>query len=85
MPMVIARADSFGLTGNESVEHLNGNTEFFSTMEQIRIEAGDLMGMGDVTQSVTPGFAFWRSSNNRAHYLSIFYALENPSITSGHR
>ncbi|WP_299049107.1 4-oxalomesaconate tautomerase [uncultured Tateyamaria sp.] len=56
MPMVIARATSFGLTGYESAAELDENADFFARMEAVRIKAGALMGMGDVSQSVTPKF-----------------------------
>ncbi|MBT0958484.1 4-oxalomesaconate tautomerase [Alphaproteobacteria bacterium KMM 3653] len=56
MPMVIARADAFGLTGHESAAELDENRGFFDRMEAIRIKAGALMGLGDVTQSVMPKF-----------------------------
>lgn len=56
MPMVIARATDFGLTGYESAAELDENTDFFARMEAVRIKAGALMGMGDVTKSVTPKF-----------------------------
>lgn len=56
MPMVIARAADFGLTGYETVAELDDNTAFFAKMEAIRIEAGARMGMGDVRNSVTPKF-----------------------------
>lgn len=56
MPMVIARASDFGLTGYESAAELDADRTFFDRMEQIRIEAGRLMNMGDVSQSVTPKF-----------------------------
>ncbi len=56
MPLVIARAQSFGLTGYETIEELNENAVFFTQMEAIRLKAGELMGMGDVTKSVTPKF-----------------------------
>ena len=56
MPMVIARAADFGLTGHETREELDANRAFFDRMEAIRIQAGALMGMGDVTKSVTPKF-----------------------------
>ncbi|MEM6306413.1 MAG: 4-oxalomesaconate tautomerase [Pseudomonadota bacterium] len=56
MPMVIARAADFGLTGQETHEELDDNRTFFDRMEQIRIQAGAAMGMGDVSQSVTPKF-----------------------------
>lgn len=56
MPMAIARASDFGLTGYESAEELDANRDFFKRMEAVRLEAGRLMGMGDVTKSVTPKF-----------------------------
>lgn len=56
MPMVIARAADFGLKGDESREELDSNRAFFDKMEAVRIKAGALMGMGDVSQSVTPKF-----------------------------
>lgn len=57
MPMVIARAEDFGVTGYETREELDGNRELFETFEPIRIAAGVLMGLGDVTKSVVPKFA----------------------------
>ncbi len=56
MPMVIARADSFGLTGYETSEALDSNKVFFKRMEALRLKAGLLMGMGNVQMSVTPKF-----------------------------
>lgn len=56
MPMAIARADSFGLTGYESAADLNDNTAFFAKMEAVRIQAGQAMGIKDVANSVTPKF-----------------------------
>lgn len=56
MPIVMARAEDFGLTGYESVAELDANTDFFERMEAIRLKAGELMGMGDVSKSVTPKF-----------------------------
>ncbi len=56
MPMVIARADAFGLSGYEGVDELNENTAFFKRMEAVRIQAGTAMGIRDVANSVTPKF-----------------------------
>ena len=56
MPMVIARAESFGLTGHESREELDENRAFYDRMEPIRREAGKRMGFGDVSESVVPKF-----------------------------
>jgi 2-methylaconitate cis-trans-isomerase PrpF len=56
MPMVIARAEDFGLSGYESCAELDENRTFYDRMEPIRIAAGRLMGMGEVHDSVTPKF-----------------------------
>ena len=64
MPMVIARASDFGLTGHESAQELNENREFFADMEKIRVKAGALMGMGDVSKSVTPKFGLLAEAQN---------------------
>ncbi|MGJ8623147.1 MAG: 4-oxalomesaconate tautomerase [Yoonia sp.] len=56
MPMVISSAADFGLSGYESAAELDENREFFARMEALRLKAGALMGMGDVSKSVTPKF-----------------------------
>ena len=56
MPMVIAKASAFGLTGYESADALNENADFFAAMEAVRIQAGEAMGIKDVATSVTPKF-----------------------------
>ncbi|GLT08352.1 hypothetical protein GCM10007928_05830 [Sulfitobacter porphyrae] len=56
MPLVIARAADFGLTGYETAAELDENAGFYARMEAIRLEAGKRMGMGDVSRSVTPKF-----------------------------
>jgi 2-methylaconitate cis-trans-isomerase PrpF len=57
MPLAIARAEAFGLSGYESREALDANRDFYGRMEPIRIEAGRRMGLGDVAKSVIPKFA----------------------------
>lgn len=56
MPIVMAKAESFGLTGYESAAELDANKDYYAKMEPLRLKAGDLMGMGDVSKSVTPKF-----------------------------
>jgi len=53
-PVVIARAETFGLTGSESALELDGNAAFMAQLEDVRIEAGQRMGFGDVRASVLP-------------------------------
>lgn len=57
MPIVIARAADLGLSGYEAASELDADKELFDRIETVRIEAGERMGMGDVTKSVTPKFA----------------------------
>lgn len=56
MPMVIGRANDFGITGYESREELDENKDLFELFEPIRIKAGELIGLGDVSKSVVPKF-----------------------------
>jgi 2-methylaconitate cis-trans-isomerase PrpF len=57
MPLVIGRARDFGITGYETREALDANEDLKAAMESVRIEAGRMMGLGDVTRSVIPKFA----------------------------
>ena len=56
MPMVIARAVDFNLSGYETAAELDDNVAFFQRMEAVRRKAGVLMGLGDVSKSVVPKF-----------------------------
>jgi len=56
MPMVIARAEHFDITGYETSKELDSDRNLFDRVEAIRVEAGKRMGMGDVSHSVTPKF-----------------------------
>jgi 4-oxalomesaconate tautomerase len=56
MPMVIARAADFGVTGYESKPEFDANKPLLKRMEEIRLVAGRMMGMGDVTGQVVPKF-----------------------------
>ncbi len=54
MPMVIAKAEAFDLTGSETPEKLNSDRNLLARLEAVRIAAGQRMGLGDVAKSVTP-------------------------------
>jgi 2-methylaconitate cis-trans-isomerase PrpF len=54
MPVVLMRAEAFGKTGYETANELDADKDFFKRMEAIRVKAGVLMGMGDVSKSVVP-------------------------------
>ncbi len=73
MPMVIARASDFGLTGYESPDELDANRQFFDRMEAIRIEAGAKMGMGDVSRSVTPKFGLLSPARSGGTFSARYF------------
>ena len=54
MPMVLFRAADVGRTGYESVAELNADTELKARVEALRLAAGHLMGLGDVTTKTYP-------------------------------
>lgn len=54
MPIVVMRAQDFGLIGNESKEVLEANELLKKQIEAIRLKAGYLMNLGDVSQQTIP-------------------------------
>ena len=54
MPVVVIDARDLGRTGYESCAELNADTPLKARIESIRLKAGVLMNLGDVTRSVVP-------------------------------
>ncbi len=54
MPVVCLAAADFGLSGQESPAELEGNAELTKRVEAIRLAAGPLMNLGDVTDKTVP-------------------------------
>ncbi|NTJ68633.1 4-oxalomesaconate tautomerase [Agrobacterium rhizogenes] len=54
MPCVIMRAADFGLTGDETREELEGNDAVRQRIEAIRLQAGPMMNLGDVSAASVP-------------------------------
>jgi 4-oxalomesaconate tautomerase len=54
MPSVVMRASDMGITGTESREELEANNELKQKLEHIRLQAGPLMSLGDVTDKTVP-------------------------------
>jgi 2-methylaconitate cis-trans-isomerase PrpF len=57
VPLMIARAEDLEISGYESREELDSNRALFARMEALRLKAGALMGLGDVSKSVVPRMA----------------------------
>ena len=54
MPCVLLRAKDFGLTGAEGRSELDANSGLKARLEAIRLQAGYLMNLGDVTDKTVP-------------------------------
>ncbi|WP_454834435.1 4-oxalomesaconate tautomerase [Pseudomonas lini] len=54
MPVVLLRASDVGRTGYESPEQLDADVELKSVLESIRLQAGQLMNLGDVRNRTVP-------------------------------
>ena len=54
MPEIVLRASDFGLTGYESPAELEANESLRQRLERIRLAAGSLMNLGDVTNKTVP-------------------------------
>jgi len=73
MPMILMRAGDFGKTGHETVAELDADSELFKRMEAIRIKAGALMGMGDVSKLVVPKIGLLSKSRNGGTIASRYF------------
>jgi 2-methylaconitate cis-trans-isomerase PrpF/tripartite-type tricarboxylate transporter receptor subunit TctC len=54
MPLMIVRAQDLGVTGAEKPAALDSNAALLERLEKLRLHAGVLMGLGDVSASVIP-------------------------------
>jgi 4-oxalomesaconate tautomerase len=54
MPIVVMRAADFGLSGRETREEIEAMEPVKARIEAIRMKAGLLMGLGDVTEASVP-------------------------------
>jgi 4-oxalomesaconate tautomerase len=54
MPVVVLRAADFGKSGYERPTELDADAKFKARLEEVRLLAGDRMGLGDVRSKVVP-------------------------------
>ncbi len=54
MPVVVLRAADLGVTGYETCAELEANEGLRTTLDQVRVAAGPLMGLGDVRSATVP-------------------------------
>ncbi|MEM7020133.1 MAG: 4-oxalomesaconate tautomerase [Pseudomonadota bacterium] len=54
MPVVVLRAEDFDISGYETPDELNANDTLKQRLESIRLQAGPLMNLGDVSAKAVP-------------------------------
>ncbi|MDU8909768.1 4-oxalomesaconate tautomerase [Aestuariicoccus sp. MJ-SS9] len=81
MPMMIARASDFGITGHETAEELDADKALFARMEALRLEAGRRMGLGDVTRSVVPKIGLISAPRAGGHFAVRYFMPWNTHPT----
>jgi 4-oxalomesaconate tautomerase len=54
MPVIVLRASDLGVSGYESCEELEANADLTRTLERIRITAGPMMNLGNVSGATIP-------------------------------
>jgi 4-oxalomesaconate tautomerase len=54
MPVVVVAAADLGCTGYESVAELEGAADLVARVQVLRVKAGELMGLGDVSGTTVP-------------------------------
>jgi 4-oxalomesaconate tautomerase len=54
MPVVVMRAADLGISGRESRDQLDADEALKAKLESIRLQAGPMMNLGDVTEKTVP-------------------------------
>lgn len=64
MPVVIMRASDMGISGDESRQQLEQNEVLKAKLESIRLQAGRIMNLGDVTLKTVPKMSLVSAAKN---------------------
>ena len=73
MPVVIMAAAAFGKTGAETPDELESDKVMMSRLESIRLQAGRMMGLGDVSRTVVPKPVLVSPPRNGGHITSRYF------------
>ena len=70
MPVVVLRAEDFGKTGYETPAELDADKNLKVRLEQIRVVAGERMGLGDVRSKVVPKMTLIAPPRDGGHLMT---------------
>jgi 4-oxalomesaconate tautomerase len=83
MAVVVARAESFGLTGYESHQELAADAALLERIDAFRTKAGALMGLGDVSTSSVPKTALLAAPRDGGHVCTRSFIPVTPHTSIG--
>ena len=73
MPLMIVRARDLGVRGSESPIELDANKALLERIESLRRAAGEMMGLGDVSNSVIPKPVLVSAGDDDASLTSRYF------------
>jgi 2-methylaconitate cis-trans-isomerase PrpF/tripartite-type tricarboxylate transporter receptor subunit TctC len=73
MPLMIIRAADLGVTGRETPAQLDAHPGLLDRIEALRRQAGELMGLGDVSNSVIPKPVLVSAGDSPASITSRYF------------
>ena len=71
--MIHMRASDFDLDGSEQPEYFEQNPELMKKLESIRVKAGKMGGLGDVSNSVLPKIGLLTPCSEQRHIRSQYF------------
>lgn len=74
VPVMMLRASDMGKTGHESAQALNDDRAFMNKLESLRLQAGERMGLGDVSKRVIPKVGLLSKPHNKGN-VNIRYFM----------
>jgi len=67
MPVVVMRAGDLGRTGYEDCAELEADEALRTVLEKVRLQAGELMGLGDVSDTTVPKLTMVAAPRDGGH------------------
>ena len=87
IPVILIDARDLGLTGHEVPAAISNDAALLSRIERVRLEAGERMGLGDVSRSVSPKVALVsppaRGGTIASRYLTPWACHLSHAVTGG--
>jgi 4-oxalomesaconate tautomerase len=83
MPVAVAMAGSFGLTGAETHQELAADAELLARIDAFRVAAGRLMSLGDVSASSVPKTALLAPARDGGQVCTRSFIPVTPHTSIG--